>query len=475
MTRPSSSADLFFAQLLAAPRRWLIPALVVAGAGCLYAAFGPATWEASQALIVRNEAAANQGAPGKFSHVDEMKTVQETILELARSRGLLEAALSKVAPPGQRERPAADEVAELRTNVKLTPPKGAEFGKTEVFYLKVRDRNRARALSLNDAICEQLQARFQELRDAKAQSMIDELAKAAGLAKADLADSTARLNRLERQVGANLAELRVLQETSSGESALRRTYTEVCNELRQAESAEQSDRELLAVLHQAQADPARLLATPNRLLESQPALRRLKDGLVDSQLRSAQFEGRMAQAHPLVQAAKQSEKAVADQLHNELALAVRGLEVDLRVHGERLRLLRARLAGVIGQMNDLAAVRADYANLVAEAKNRETLLERAEQNLADARASQASAKAASLIGRIDTADTGADPVGPGAVVLAMGGILGGLLVGLGFLVLTTLPAPEGAESPRPTLFRPTLAPEGVLSLNRSGTRRHAPQ
>jgi uncharacterized protein involved in exopolysaccharide biosynthesis len=463
-------SDPLLANLLDRPRRWLLPAALVAVTACVYAAFGGSTWEASQALMVRAEAANGQLSPGKFNGLDEMKIVEETILELARTRGVLEAAWTSVEglkPGDSPTPPTAEQLEDLKGRVKLAAPKGSEFGKTEVFYLKVRDRNRARAVALADAICQQLQSRFQELRNAKAQSMIDELTKAANLTKADLADSTSRLNQLERKAGINLAELRVLQESSAGESALRRTYTEVCNELRQAQVALQTDRELLGVLHAAQADPARLLATPSRLLESQPLLRRLKEGLVDNQLREAQYQGRMVDAHPLVQAARESQREIARQLHNELGLAVRALEVDLRVHGERLAMLNAQLATLTSQMTDVAAVRAQYSNLVAEVRSREGLVQRAEQNLAEARACQASAKASSLIARIDSADTGAKPVGPSPAMLALGGLVGGLLVGLGMVVLTTPSSPLG-HTFGPTLYRPTDAPHG-LSLK--GHRR----
>ena len=50
----------------------------------------------------------------------------------------------------------------------------------------------------------------------------------------------------------------------------------------------------MALLKQAEADPTALVAAPCRLLDSQPALRRLKDGLVDSQLRTANLQGRDA-------------------------------------------------------------------------------------------------------------------------------------------------------------------------------------
>ena len=81
------------------PRRWLVPAAVIAVAAAMYAFLWPSTWEATQALIIRNEAANNDQPMGKFSHADEMKTAQDTILELVRSRRVLSAALREVGPP----------------------------------------------------------------------------------------------------------------------------------------------------------------------------------------------------------------------------------------------------------------------------------------------------------------------------------------------------------------------------------------
>ncbi len=77
-------------------------------------------------------------------------------------------------------------------------------------------------------------------------------------------------------------------------------------------------------------------------------------------------------------------------------------------------------------------------------KNRSTLLERAEQNLAEARAARASAKAASLIARIDTPDAGIRPIGPSRIVIALCGVLGGLLVGFG-IVFLSVPSEFGGQ------------------------------
>ncbi|NQT40406.1 MAG: hypothetical protein HQ581_23130, partial [Planctomycetes bacterium] len=55
-----------FASLLARyPRRWLAPALAVGLLAGVYALVRPATWEGSQALIVRNEASNSQQNLGK--------------------------------------------------------------------------------------------------------------------------------------------------------------------------------------------------------------------------------------------------------------------------------------------------------------------------------------------------------------------------------------------------------------------------
>ncbi|MBN1911138.1 MAG: hypothetical protein JW818_15435 [Pirellulales bacterium] len=428
-------------------RRWLIPAAVITLGAMVFALFGPVTWQASQALIVRNDAVNSQGEPGQFSHSDQMKAVQETMLEVVRSRGVLEAALVEVGPPASYTGasaawPSDRDVAELREAVELTPPKGAEFGSTEVFYLSVKSHDRHRALDLAGAVCDQLEVRSRELRDARAKSMMDELVKAVALAQTDLEASTGQVAAIEKKVGPDLVELRILNDGMTGDSAMARTNTEIRGELRQAETTQQTNRQLLRLLRDAQNDPKRLMALPNSLLQRQPALSRLKDGLVDAQLRMAELEGRMQDAHPTIQAARESLRKIAEDLHNEIAQAIAGLEVDVRLENNRVSMLEDRLTETADRMEKLAELRAPYANLVAQTRHRAELVEQAERNLAQARAAQAGASAASLISRIDTPDTGTKPIGPGRTMIVLMGLAGGLFTGLGILLLTVTPGAE---------------------------------
>ena len=105
------------------------------------------TWQASQALIVRNEAVGSEADSGKFRGAEDLKSIQETIMELSKSHGVLKATLVEVGPPADDARPSAwptdSNIETLQRAVKIAPPKGVEFGTSEVFYLEIRDRDRA--------------------------------------------------------------------------------------------------------------------------------------------------------------------------------------------------------------------------------------------------------------------------------------------------------------------------------------------
>ena len=249
-------------------RLWATATLLATVAAAVYALLAPKTWQASQALIVRNEAVGGDTESGRFRGTDDLKSIQETIVELSKSHGVLKATLVEVGPPADYARPSAwptdNDVESLQKAVKIAPPKGVEFGTSEVFYLEVRDQDRSRVAELSSVLSRQLQLHLQEIRDAKAQSMIDELNKAVQLAKSDLQAATAQLTALEKQVGSDLPELRSLLDANSSDTSLRRTVSEIENELRQFRGTEKANRQLLALLKAVpgRPDPADRRAQP---------------------------------------------------------------------------------------------------------------------------------------------------------------------------------------------------------------------
>ncbi len=380
-----------------------------------FAALRPREWMASQTLLVRDEATGAISRQGRFDNNEAMKTAQETIAEICRNQALLAAALSAVGPPDARpvaEWPRPSDVEALQLRLTLTAPKGQEFGRSEVIYLAASAGTRERASNLVSAVCDQLEARLKELRDRKAQSVVAELEKTATLAERDLNAATRELATLEAEVGSDLGELRILNDSAAGDSNLRTIHTQVRNEQRQARLSQESHEEQLRLLAAAEQTPDTLLAAPKAMLDSHPALRRLKDGLVDAQLRTAQLLGKMSADHPEVRAAVTAEDVIRHQLRNELGVAVGGLKADLKVSQSRIESLDKQLADVEQRLNRLAALRASYANLVARARQCSETLQRTQQDLAEARARQAGARSASLITRLDRPVAGNEPSGP---------------------------------------------------------------
>ena len=149
-------------------RRWLLPTLVCGVLALGYSLVMTRYWEASQGVIVRPEVSSSESSvPGKFADLYEMRTFQETILELAKSQQVIVATLTAVeqAEAGQSvSKPTTAKIESLRKRLSLLPPGGAEFGKTEVCYLKVKDKSRTRALQLVAELGRQINARLHQLK-----------------------------------------------------------------------------------------------------------------------------------------------------------------------------------------------------------------------------------------------------------------------------------------------------------------------
>ncbi|WP_425398895.1 GumC family protein [Aeoliella sp.] len=443
MQRPAvqglSPRELF--ELVTRHRRVWIASMLAAAvlAGC-YALVMPRKWKATQGLLVRPEAASLAGGRlGKFSDLSEMKTLQETLLELARSKTVVTATLEKVGPEsswfGKGQWPTAQDVADFRDAMVMTPPGGAEFGKTEVFYLGVLDKDPQRAAALTTSLAEALETRTKEIRENQADSMIAELEEGADQAERDLETKIAELSKFEVSIGADLVDLRNLINPIGGASESSQNNIAIMAEIRANEAERSRSEKLLTVLRDAQSDPAKLVATPASLLTSQPAVDRLKQGLVDAQLKTARLLGKLAPEHPFVIAAKEAESQVRQQLHSELASAIRGLEIELELGQQRAETLQSRLNNNHQSQKNLAQHRAAYAKLVAAVDNQTALVDAARTRLADAEVQLAGAQSASVLSRIDDVESGLKPVGPGrSTVVAAGGLFG-LLLGLGIVFL----------------------------------------
>lgn len=446
-------------KLLAKHRhRWMTPALICTVLAAGYSLVMSRYWQATQGLVVRQEVSSSETGPlGKFPDLYQMRSFQETILELAKSRQVISATIQRVAEreSGGTADPATDkQVEKFRKRLTMLPPGGAEFGKTEVFYLGVEDTNRERAIQLVGELSNQLDNRLRELRDEKSQNLVDELREQVNLATAAQQEVTNHLLEFEANVGADLGELRMLHSANSGQSDLRQRAVQLEQEFRQEAVRLREAETLHKVLSTALSEPDQLVALPNSLLASQPTLTRLKNGLFDAQLRLAEVRGTRTSDHPKVQAAREGVEQVQRDLHRELEVAADGVMVELDLSRQRHANLQARLQQLNTRLSKLAGLRAEYSNRVAAVENSRLALDEARKKLTEARAQQAAAATASLVTPIDRPDAGTSPVGMRRAGVVLLGGLGGLIFGLGWTFLTVTPPtkpvqPSFTESARP--------------------------
>jgi uncharacterized protein involved in exopolysaccharide biosynthesis len=459
------------------PRRWVVPAVVVTALAVVFAIVRPRSWEAVQALTIRDEVSIDTRQQANSTRADDVKATQETILELAHSQAVLRKTLEVVGPAKAQTAkgfPTALDIEEFGEDINLTPPKGSEFGKTDIFYLKAQARARDRALKLAEVLSLQVQGSYEELRRMKAHSVILELQKTVELARKDLDDCTKRLTAMEQAVGgSDLGELRIMNEMPSGMSDLRNESFAIENELRTVVNAQVQNEQLLEILRAAQVDRGALIACPNSLLTMQPGLKRLKDGLVDAQIKLATLLGSLSSDHPQVIAAQESTVQIGKNLHNELAIAIRGIQSEMKLNQDRIASLESQKARLHGRFDKLADVRATYGNLAALAMHRGEILKAAELELAEARSKQAAAHAGPVLQLIGDPVTGTRPIGPGRTAIVLGGLLGGLILGIGIVVLTAQPAAlaDAAETkPQPPAQpQAPAAPAFIPSLSEAAT------
>lgn len=435
-------------------------AVAVAGLVVAFVMLSSRTWEASQAILIRNEASANLDSPGRFRLDDEMKAAQETVLELALSRTVLRNALCKIGPAADCEAPESwpteEAVEDLRSAISIDPPRGAEFGKTEIFYLKTRQKDRELAVKLVEAVFDELQTAFGHLRAASAESARLELTKTVALAQEDLAQATGQLARIENEAGVDLIALRMLHTSPTGESDLYRTLVNSLDELRQAETAENTNGVLLELVEQAKKDPAKLLAAPPELLALDPVLARLSQGLSESILRAAHLSSTMTEEHPLLVAASHEVANVRQDIFRELDAATEGVKAAALLAAARRETLQSRVDQLRARVDRLTQLRAEYSQLAAQVEHRRTLLEEAQSKLGQVCAAEAAATASSLLTRVDRPDGGTHPVGPSRAMLVLLGLVGGLVAGAGVVFLTAPIDRRPAISAHASVYRETM-------------------
>jgi polysaccharide biosynthesis transport protein len=420
-------------------RRCAATMVIVLVLTAAYIIFAPPCWMASQAIIVRNDAAAQFGPTSRLHQDEDVKNTQQTLQEIVSSRSVLRNSLQCAGPPtsGSTESwPSEEAIVELRRAVSLAPPKGMEFGKTAVFYLKVKDPDRDRAIRLTDAIYAELGKAFGQLRAAMNQNAISELKASATLTEANLDRATRRIAEVEKEAGVDLVALRMLHQSPVGDIPIFHTLSSGLDELRRLRQEQAQQTALLGMLRKAEVNPLLLAAAPRELMECHPGLSRLIQGLSESRLRSFAGASKLSDEHPEMISLRREETNIREGIRQELSTAIQGVSAAIELGATRRAALEKQVDELNRRLGRLTNIRAEYSNLVAQVEQRRNQVEQSQRNLAEARAACAAATTSSLLSRVDSPDGGLRPVSPSRALLGLSGVFASLLAAFGVVLLT---------------------------------------
>ena len=322
---------------------WLVPTIGFFVFSLIYASAGPRKYRASQKLVVRDQLIGGSHLkPGRFESMESLKSAQESISEIARnpsviSRALQAADMSSIpsnSPPDDRL------IEMIQGSISVTSPGGAEFGKTEMLDVGVVASNREDAARLVVALTAEIEIQLRSLRQALASSMLVELSQTVEFARGKLASATEQLKKMEQEIGADLSELRNLNNPNSINSSLQSSLTQIQIELRAAINDHENLRKQQLLLRQAAMDPDGILSTPEEAFVFLPALKALKEGLVNANLTLSWAYGKYTENHPNVSAAQTSILLIEKKLHKEIATALKSKERELEIAAAKVTRLR---------------------------------------------------------------------------------------------------------------------------------------
>ena len=442
-------------------KHWLLLAvpLALCTLAALWFAFKPKMWEARQSLAVRDDLIGESFKPGRFDSLDSMKTAQETILHIATDYGVVKGALEMIGPPSGKGKKWLDgkggmqNVEAARENISLIAPNGAEFGKTEVIILKVQTNSRERSAKFVTALLDQIEAKLRTLRSQRLQSMEAELGQALELAQKDYSEFSQELLDLENQVGSDLPILLSMTNDSYSQNDIQIALENLRLAQRSAKDDYQELVALLDVLETTSNNPEALVATPDQLLEKQPAIKRLKDGLVDAQLALSTLRGQYEELHPQVVKARYAVQETAAQIRQELLTSMNGLSNQMSIQKNRVERLSIEQNQLEERLLRLTSSRGRYATLSSESKTRNDELASARNQYAEIKSLGAAASTVNLLSRLDKEPyVDGKPLGPGKTTILGSGILGGLLIGTGLIMFfagPSLPLVQQPVSPDP--------------------------
>ena len=447
--------------------RWRIAACVASfvGLAACVAMITPWTWRASMTVWLVPQTI-EQHQQGEFNYdADRQLSVQlENFRQVALSDEVLGEILKQAAKLAPRRIAGKTEsVRSLRQQIDIRAPKGAEFGKSEIFQVRVIDRDPDRALAVAETFRDVSQKRYKELYLQKAESLTNQAREAADGARAASSAAQRELRRFELKAGSDLHDLRVLAGRQSADVLLKKALVSVQDERQKIEGAVRERQKRLAALQQAVAGmtDATLTAMPTHLFAENDFLQPARTQVTNLTARLATLESRFTRQYPEVQAVRRELADARRRFRRALTSFMSSLDADLAARGERLTYLIKQEREGRERLERLERMRTAYTSSADAVERSLQHLRVTERRLAEAAELQARSRRARLLIFVDPPKVEDQPVSPKRRNHVLAGLGLGLVAGVG-LAMVSRHSSEVGDTP------PMDADDGQAGDGRTG-------
>ena len=472
MSSVDSSANLI-STLRKRFKLWLVPTVAFFVLSVIYALLGPKRWQASQALLVRDELIGRAYVtPGRFDSTESLKSTQEIISEIAHNPSVVRETLIAANINGnfsEASPPSAKLVEDVQADIAVIAPGGSEFGKTEMVELRIVGKTPDIAKQLLAGLADQIESHLQQVRSDRAQSMSLELGEAVNLAKRNLDDALAELQRFENDLGSDLVEMRNLNSPNSLSSTMQSSLTAVRNETRQAITEDELVEKQIALLQSAATDVGSIKATPEEILKLLPVLNNLKQGLAAAQLSLSENSGKYDANHPRILSAQNRIDAIKNEISKEVASTLKAKSRERSITQQKIQRLKREDQRISARLAEISELRVQYDKITALVTQRQQSLTNARNELDRMKSIQQAAGKVNLFTRIDQPHVGSRPLGLAKRYVVAAGTGLGLFLGIGLVMLMTpnLSLPGGLLPNLSAAAHPTVADHSLME-RRSG-------
>ncbi len=420
-------------------RMILLCTVLVGGAALVISYLEPKTWEASVKVWAQDQSAALRRANDHAPEIQtRVKMVLSNLRELIFARSVLEETLVRCAAAEQADPPDAAHLEEqgdrLRRAITIEAPKGSDFGTTEIFFVRLRDRDPSHAERLLQSLLDAFHKRYEQLSTEQANHLYDEIRLQVGESRQLLGQSEQNLEAFVSELGADLLELHTLVNTTGGESDLRKSLNSVNERLTPALIELQERTRFLDQVQKARLSPEPIVV-PAFLLHEYGALDETSRSLVKAHLDLDAVAARYKPDHSEYRSTEDRLRRTEQTCRAQADLALRALEKDIAAKKQSLDYLAETKQGYVKRMAELANKSVQYAGLVEEVRQRRETVAEVEKRLSDAFHAQLTAAQDVLLSTVDPPRTDPNPVSPRrALNIGVGTVLG-LLIGLGLAFL----------------------------------------